>query len=526
MKRRISTFIAGALIFTITDIVYSQSVNLPLDHYAYCYFDRMNIKGALSGRIMGTKPFSRDKAAEYVKIIDSYVKAHKGDFSKLDLSILERLKGEFHDKLKNSKCEIDKKEYEPHFYGWKGKGSSFYADVVLGGSLFLNNKNDENGDFIKRAFYGAVIRGNVGELGIYSDARIFGETGNFYTQHYKASMGYPQSVSKDKREKTWDSAEAYLTYNLKGIRIEWGRQNIKWGYSEDSPLFLSGNTPSFDMLKIAVPISRRALFTYIHGELRSDYSHKWIAAHRLEILPLRGISIGINEAVVYGKRQAETAYLNPVIPYLIAEHTLGDRDNLCMGLDLKAVIAKSFKFYGELFIDDLFSPFDIFQNYWGNKLAVQAGVSVIDPLHLTDSKFTAEYTKIDPFVYTHHDSVNVFKNYTYGLGHYLRPNSDMILIKAKHRFSIFFQSAISLRQLRHGKGSIDTPHSEQDGESKNFLSGVVEKFKEAEFELKFQPRRDVYFSVKFIKCRTENIDNIKGSNISWDELVISSYVNW
>jgi len=526
MKSKKIVTVCCALVFTFFGLVYSQSVNLPLDHWAYDFLERMKTKGALNNSITGTKPFTRKKAAEYVRIIDSYAKNHKEDFSKLDISMLERLKGEFYIELKNSGCKVDKKEFEPHFYKWITGDRSVFADIVLGGHFFYDDKNSGNGDFVKRAFYGGILRGNIGSMGFYADARIFGESGDFYIQHYKASMGYPQSVSKDGKEKTWDMADAYLTFGIKGIRIEWGRQNIKWGRSADSPLFLSGNAPSFDMLKISAPVSRKALFTYIHGELRSDYSHKWIAAHRLEILPLNGISVAVNEAVVYGNRSAEIAYLNPIIPYLTAEHTLGDRDNLCMGVDFEITRFKSVRLYGEFFIDDLFSPFDLFDNYWGNKLAFQAGVSVIDPLNLADSEITMEYTKIDPFVYTHHDSVNVYKSYTYGLGHYLKPNSDMILIEAKHRFSIFFQSGFSFRQLRHGKGDIDTPHSEEDGESKNFLSGVVENSKQAELELKFQLKRDVYFSMKLRKCRTENLDNIQGNDISWNEFVISSSVNW
>ena len=317
-----------------------------------------------------------------------------------------------------------------------------------------------------------------------------------------------------------------LTFSIKGILVQFGRQNIKWGNSLFSPLFLSDNAPSFDMLKIYVPFSRKVNFTYIHGELRSDYSHKWIAAHRIEFLPFDKFSIGFNESVVYGKRGIESAYLNPLIPYLIAEHTLGDRDNVCMGIDFKILPIRNVKIYGELFIDDLFSPFDLFENYWGNKLAFQTGLSLEDPFKINNSRFTAEYTRIDPFVYTHEDTVNIYENYTYGLGHFLRPNSDMINVEFIKRFSLFMQSKISFMHIRHGRGEINISHTEEDGELKNFLKGTLEITDKKEISFNFQPKRDVYINFVLRNMSVVNPENIQGKKFSWNEFTLNTSFNW
>jgi len=504
---------------------FGQNVNLPLDHYAYDFFYRMETKGVLED-VVSNKPILRIEASEYVMILDSLNRTDPYLFTKLDKKIIERLKGEFRFELRNKKCSIKKSETEPHFYKFTGNNKSAFFDIVMGAEILSVSGESQNIKNYQQAYYGGIIRGSFKNISFYSDVRIFGETGQKYTQHYNAYSGYPQGVSKDSTFKTWDKSDAYLSFSIKGILVQFGRQNIKWGNSLFSPLFLSDNAPSFDMLKIYVPFSRKVNFTYIHGELRSDYSHKWIAAHRIEFLPFDKFSIGFNESVVYGKRGIESAYLNPLIPYLIAEHTLGDRDNVCMGIDFKLLPIRNVKIYGELFIDDLFSPFDLFENYWGNKLAFQTGLSLEDPFKINNSRFTAEYTRIDPFVYTHEDTVNIYENYTYGLGHFLRPNSDMINVEFIKRFSLFMQSKISFMHIRHGRGEINISHTEEDGELKNFLKGTLEITDKKEISFNFQPKRDVYINFVLRNMSVVNPENIQGKKFSWNEFTLNTSFNW
>jgi hypothetical protein len=89
-------------------------------------------------------------------------------------------------------------------------------------------------------------------------------------------------------------------------------------------------------------------------------------------------SIGIQDAVVYANRVMEPAYFNPVLPVLVSQHSLGDRDNVEFGVDAAYERIRSVKLYGEFFLDDFTSPWGIFSNEWGNKLAFTAGALWID----------------------------------------------------------------------------------------------------------------------------------------------------
>ena len=104
------------------------------------------------------------------------------------------------------------------------------------------------------------------------------------------------------------------------------------------------------MLKVQF---KRFKFTSIHGKLSSGIDSKYLAAHRLEVNVLPWLIVSGSESVIYGNRGIEPAYFNPLMPYHVAEHHLGDKDNNMMSLDMTAFPLKNHKFYFELFIDDV-----------------------------------------------------------------------------------------------------------------------------------------------------------------------------
>ncbi len=288
---------------------------------------------------------------------------------------------------------------------------------------------------------------------------------------------------------------------------------------------LSGLAPSFDVMTVSADFGA-ATFTWGHGAIRSDYYHKWISAHRLEFSLSRGIDIGVSEVVIYGERGMEMAYLNPLIPYLIAEHTLGNRDNVGMGLDIDVNRVRNLKLYGELFIDDLFAPWELFSDYWGNKLAFTLGGTWVDPLDLKDTEVHWEYTRIEPYVYTHQDSVNAYEHYDVGLGHFLQPNSDGIFLRGEHRFSLSLMAALAFCSTRHGQGDRRLPHREEEGLKKRFLSGVVERKKWIRGQIEWEITRDFRVCTEMARVWAQNLENIQGNHREWNEVALKIMMNW
>ena len=125
---------------------------------------------------------------------------------------------------------------------------------------------------------------------------------------------------------------------------------------------------------------------------------------------LPGLYLGATETVIYGGRNLEPAYLNPLMLYHIAEHHLGDRDNNNLAFDLAFTRIPNVTLYGEWFIDDMTST-KLWSNYFGNKFAWVFGGLWADPLKLKNVDLRVEYTRISPYVYTHWDSLNIYTHY-------------------------------------------------------------------------------------------------------------------
>ena len=107
---------------------------------------------------------------------------------------------------------------------------------------------------------------------------------------------------------------------------------------------LSSENPLFELFKLKFKFNRFQ-FTSFHGSLHSDVGTKYLAGHRLELMLCPKLYLSGSEAVVYGDRNVEFAYLNPIMPYHVAEHHLGDKDNNTMAFDVTAFPIKNHKLY-------------------------------------------------------------------------------------------------------------------------------------------------------------------------------------
>jgi hypothetical protein len=505
----------------------AQSVNIPLDHWAYGFIERMEAKGVLSDHKNGTRPYSRKRMAALVAQIEASLKSRPGILSRIEMQYFEKLKGEFWDELEGSEIPVRASEKEPHLYSWKGDAGLFHLDALAGGSMAFRSSGAAEADRrVYQPYYGAAARGSFWNIGFNSDNRIFSEWGSGkYIQNYDASMGYPRNAEKDSSRATWDLSTSYFVFGIRGIQIEYGRDNVAWGPSPSGGLMFSGLGPSMDMLRIRFDIGP-ALFTWFHAQLRGGAAQKWVSGHRVEFTPVRGVSLGIHDAVVYANRGLEPAYLNPFLPFLVSQHSLGDRDNVVFGLDAAVSRMRGFKLYGELFLDDFTSPWGIFSNEWSNKLAFTAGGLWTDPAGLRNAGLRAEYTRIEPFVYTHHIPSNVYENYNIGLGSDLQPNSDRLFLRWEQWLSLSLRGGAGFSSTRHGRGDRRTPHTAEDGNTKHFLAGILERTERISILLEYEPVRDLVFRCEAADVRVRNRGLMAGSDPSWAEVLLKVTGNW
>lgn len=497
-----------------------QSVNVPLDHWAYDFLERMQTRGLLANARLDTRPYTRENVAEITQML-AETPARLTD---VERQYLRRLMSEF------PSAENKKKPFtpasEPHFYTWKGSPGRLFIDALAGGTVSISQGISGKKKRSLSPYYGAVLRGRLWNIAVYSDNRIHGEWGDGpYIQSYRLSEGYPQNTTDDSSFATWDESVSYLTARAGGFRFQFGRDRVAWGPDRHGGLMLSGRTPAMDMLKISTAFGPCTV-TFLHAELRSDYGRKWLAAKRLEISLGNRCDLGFHESVIYGERGLEAAYLNPLFPFLIAEHTLGDRDNVGMGMDWNWVPVDNLRFYGELFIDDLSAPWTLFSRYWGNKFAVTAGFEMAAPFSWQNTYLGLAYTRIEPYVYTHNKPVNIFEHYNVNLGSDLEPNSDRLGIDLKKYLSFRWTLGCGTVIERHGEGSRYLPHADADGEKKHFLAGPVITTVTAGIHLDVEVIRDCRLYLEARRRVASSAGNNAEANVSVSEAAASIMLNW
>jgi len=464
-----------------------QSVSLPMGHWLYDFFDRMTVRGVSSDYSQGMHPITRQEAANVVEAINQAVVAGHFKPSRIELAYLKRACQE----LEDVHSEYTYKE--PHLFSWQQSDKRVFLDGVMG--LSMQQRGDEarpETQSVQGGYYGAILRGHIGRLAFYTDNRIFGEQGGGpYIENYDVTTGYPVNSNTDSSMATWDQSISTLSMTIGGIQLKFGRDRLRWGPARKSGLILSGRMPAFDALSLKTVLGG-ARFQFFHGALRSCFDQKWLVGHRVELPLGRWGRMGLSETVIYGDRGLEASYLNPVLPFLIAEHSLGDRDNVSLGLDGSFLIVPGLQGYAELFIDDLVAPWTLFNDKWSNKVAFLAGLHWTDPVGWQDAMLTVEYHRIDPYVYTHKYDVNVYEHYDEGIGSVLSPNSDRLSLDMKKYFAFGVVGGLIYQRDRHGEGDRRMTHQEEDGEKKNFLKGPKDTIESVGGYLDWEVCRDLF----------------------------------
>lgn len=359
--------------------------------------------------------------------------------------------------------------------------------------------------------------GNVGKLSFYSGLDIWTEYMSdslFKRSSYQPYDGIAYNVYGRNTDTTnirsSDIPRGGIRYDAGRIRLETVIDYLKYGPAVYFPLTLSGTTPPITYAKGVIDMGA-VTYTHIAGQLKSQKDKsKYIYSHRLDISSWKSrLQIGINEVIINGSttdqnlgdsnristertdqvRSWEWVYLIPFVPFKFVEHYAGDRDNAALSFDLNLHYPQKFRWYGEFFLDDMLNPWQIFSNDWGNKWAATIGLQIFGSLLLRDITFTAEYSHVEPWVYTHFfGGSHNYAHFGQSLGSPLGPNSQAIVlstimqINKLNSFEIIFRNIAKNSSYRGGnitdifqEDGISTHF--QDSEKKEFLGpGTVWSF--------------------------------------------------
>jgi hypothetical protein len=180
----------------------------------------------------------------------------------------------------------------------------------------------------------------------------------------------------------------------------------------------------------------------------------------LEIMPLDWMYLNLTTGSIWGKRM-EIGYFNPLMPLLFAQNLYGDADNLAMEMTAAFPLPFGVKLYGTFFADEVqFNNLGTLFTDTSQQFGLQAGLKGLIP-GLGFTLGTFQYTKLEPYVYTHYEQVYpsstalINTNWTndrYNLGYYLPPNSDEFLLQLESMPVAGLKVYGKYRYIRHGYG--------------------------------------------------------------------------
>lgn len=334
--------------------------------------------------------------------------------------------------------------------------------------------NKDNSSIGLKGIISPSLYANTGKFSFYSGIDVWTEYQSdtlFNVSSYQPYDGIPYNLFgrnvEHSRVRSSDIPFGGFIYKNDLLLVETAIDYLKIGPAVYFPVTLSGTAPPVNYLKGKVDFG---IFSYTHlaGLLKAQKDRtKYIYVHRINASFLHSrLNFGINEVIVTGssilepqendsnrvfqsqERQWEWAYLIPLVPFKFVEHYTGDRDNAALSFDVNLIYPQNFRWYLEFFMDDILSPLKIFTNDWGNKWAMTMGMQYFGSLFGRDFSVNAEYSHVEPWVYTHfYGGSHRYSHFDRCLGSPLGPNSQAIIVAIQSQINNLNEIGIGLSCL-------------------------------------------------------------------------------
>ncbi|MCK6559931.1 hypothetical protein HUU39_16490 [candidate division KSB1 bacterium] len=497
--------------------LHAQSAAVPLYHSVYPFLEKL--VAYLPQRSLDLHVIPVDR--EQVRQILLAARAARRQLSRADEALLEQYLAEFTDPAAGATRPAGA---ERNFWRYEERGARLFVDV-FGMQRFEFQRGDSAAEDleISRTRAGGRLRAqlpprlllavevsNIMERGAPDSAEVL-----------TPGSGRPVVLSGESAFQ--ETAIGYARLQLPWFEIEAGRNQFAWGVSPLTQLALNRENQPFDLVRLDSRW-RKFRFVFVHANLRAA-QHKFLAAHRLEIMPFSNFLFGAGEVVIYGDRGAEFEYLNPLMLYHAAEHLLGDKDNNVLTLDFTWFPRPGVKLYGELYIDDLSLEFPL-GTYFGNKLAWLAGGFWAQPFGWRSAELRLEYSRVDPFVYTHEFPQNIYEQDGEGLGSRYGPNADRLALALGWQPHRDLRLTSQVRWQRNGRGDLFRAHRPEDGNAKGFLQGTLIKTLDWSLALENQIRREVYLGMALEWEARKNAGFVAGATAHRRQAAFSLRVDW
>ncbi len=532
----------------ISAISFAQTEYVPSDNRVYDFLERMETLQIIPDYDAFEIPKTRVEVTDYIKRII----LSESILDKADRQFLDDLKIEFEYELYGTLNESERligsegydflSQKQKYFYFYNKPGKiNLFVNLTGEGNLLLRNdiKNDDRSS----AFLGIIggeVRGTIlDKFGLFikgTDGNVFGSRKAAYL---KSDLRYNYKLNENADETFFDETEGYFTADFNLIRFKYGRDRMNIGYGPDK-MILGNGAPLFDYLGMNIKYKFFS-YSFFHAQLLGqDYyaldsitggvhvvDSKYMAYHRIAFDISKHLNLGAGEVVIYGKRPVDLSYLNPFSFYKSVEHSNRDRDNAMLFFDINNKSIEGLKLYTSLLIDDITFG-KLGTGWWGNQTIIDAGVNSELFYKFLPLGIKFQFTKIDPYVYTHRLIRNNYTSYGYNLSSFSEPNSELFLTEINYRFSSRFGLSLLYNYKIHGAnplaadgsvrqnvgGNINVGHRTFDSEHVMFLDGYREYSRFYSIRMIYEPVNQYFFTLD-LNYINETLQTIKNETLNF-----------
>lgn len=446
--RIIVTFVLAVSIWTAVDSLACPSE--PSNSWVYPYLYELRLRNPAGGLFLSTGPYGRLEITDWLKRLQPDEQGSRSSW------LYGMLEAEFADEARVLK-----------------EGSGWTGDLRLSSQAVTDS--NVAGEALARISY-------------YSPLGLCFWTSIRTSVNAEPAHKVETRVWRDRGRSSVDYAG--IGFRKKGFLISFARDEASWGADRRRGLLFSGTAPVFDMLRIGYKTGRLS-FTSFHTKLRPARDEEWgdevkrfVAAHRLEVLPTERLSLAISEAVIYGGpwRDFEPVYLNPLGVFYAAQWNSERNDNILIAGDFALLLPQGMEIKGEVMIDDFQYDLDTEPHEFGAGLVVTS----VNPLCREASLIGASYYHIRNQTYGHFESWNRFVHEGKVMGYPEGPDGDRLALWLTLVSPETVSWRINYSYRRKGEGRA-TDVQEDKGPRLKFPSGVVETGHLAGLEVSWRP---------------------------------------
>lgn len=529
------------LIFAFSASTFAQQTGyVEYNHKVYSFLERMEIQHFIENYDAFEIPKTRKTISGYLKQLIEV----KTKLSSVDRQILDDLLNEFEFDLSGTTenyssfyedgfdSVLNQKEKFLYYSTDENKSSLFINGLVNFTNLYENNRVSDATQSANLIQFGGIIRGTIyesfgfmikGTNGTFSGDKplILNNTSLKYNYKFSSDPNYQSATDY------FDETEGYFMAEFENINFKLGRDRSVLGYGINKAI-LGANTPPMDYFSLSFNYSILN-YTFYHGKLlgtvkeslaKEDVIDKFFVYHRFSFDFGKHLNFGMGEMVIYADRSIDLSYLNPFNFYKSVEHLNQDRDNSMLFFDFENRSIQGLKVYGSLLIDDIdFGK--IGTGWYGNKTLVSVGAHSTNLYHLLPVDFGVEYTRVQPYVYTHRFYKNNYTSLNYSLIDPVEPNSDILSAKVNYNYSSRINFKLQYSYKRHGRniydaegnlifnagGDILQGHRDQDSDKINFMDGIKETTNTISLSASVEPYKNYFilFDVAYSKTTEKGI---------------------